>query len=381
MERNSKRIIPARIRQARESRGYTTSELAELIDVSKQTISQYEMGKITPSNRAMLQLSTALEYPIVFFEKEYPHSIMSSGPVFFRSRKTTKVKAKKAAIAKISIFKEIADYFEQYLDFPPVNLPEVDYLDNRKDLTLEQIEQYAMVLRKCWGLGDGPIPNLMNVVQKNGIMVSEMRLGYSKIDAFSVFKDGRPYIFLSGDKESNAKMRFSIAHELGHLVMHSDIVSDEELDKKVIDEKLEYEANKFAAAFLLPSKSFSGEVTSSSIDYFIRLKGKWLSSIASMIYRCDDLGLLSENQIRYLKSQMTSRRYWKCEPLDEKIQIETPFLFKQAVDLLLNNLIVTKSEIVNSIGCRAEEIELYCYLKSGTLLEKEPGNIIKFKTS
>lgn len=379
MNIKSREIIPSRIRVARESRKYSQADLATLVDMSKQVINQYEMGKVKPSDSALLKLSQQLNYPITFFEKRHGVDDNSGSPVFFRSRKTAKLMEKKAACAKIKIFKEIADYFEEYLEFPVLNLPEVKYHNINEELTREDIEKYAMDLRKYWELGDEPIPNLMHVIQKNGIMVSEMKIGYSKIDAFSVFKDGRPYIFLGGDKEANTKIRFSIAHELGHMIMHSDLVTDEDLEIKIIDEKLEEEANIFAAAFLLPRESFARDITSSSIDYFIRLKGKWLSSISSMIYRCDDLGLLSENQIRYLKSQMTKKRYWRKEPLDDVIQIEKPFLFKQAVDLLLNSSKVTRAQIVGDIGCYAEEIEKYCFLDAGTLKEKTPNNIIKMK--
>ena len=370
--------VPSRIRLARESRGYSQADLASLIDVSRQAVNQYEMGRVKPSDAVLLRLSGELNYPLAFFEKK--GSVSDSGcPVFFRSRSTAKAHERAAACAKINIFKEIADYFERYLEFPAVNIPDVVYRNVCQELGMEDIEGYAMALREYWGLGDGPIPNLMHVIQRNGIMVSEMRIGYGKIDAFSVFRDGRPYIFLCRDKESNANLRFSIAHELGHMVMHSDLVDDKDLDKPVIDRRLEAEATIFAGAFLMPAESFGRDVKSSSIDHFVGLKGKWLASISSMIYRCDDLGLLSENQIRYLKGQMTKRGYWRREPLDDLIQIETPFLLKQATGLLLDSVKVSRSQIVDGIGCSADEIERYCFLEAGTLAERMPGNIIRMR--
>lgn len=373
------KIIPSRIKQARLSRGYSTADIAELLDISKQAVSQYELGKLTPSDAILLQLASVLDYPVAFFRKDLPSINASKSPVFFRSRKTATSKAKLAAKVKIDIYKEIIDYFGKYLDFPAVNLPKIEYERDYNGLSDEQIEEYAVYLRKFWKLGNGPIPNLMNVIQENGIMVSVMKIGHNKVDALSLWNDGTPYIFVSGDKESNANLRFSIAHELGHLLLHADYFTDEELDKKVIDEQLESEANKFAAAFLMPADTFSPDICSSSIDYFIQLKMKWLSAVSSMIYRCDDLNLLTENQIRYLKSQMTKRRYWHKEPLDDKIAIEKPFACRQAVDLLLENNIVSKNDIVSTIGCNALEIEQYCFLEPGTLKEKTPSNIISIR--
>lgn len=376
-----KRVIPRRIRQARITRGYTIAELADLIGISKQAVSQFELGKNEPGKANLLNISRVLNYPVSFFYKEYPGVENSDSLVFFRSRRTTTVKNKNAAREKIEIFREIHDYLAEYVEFPELNLPRIEYPDANMELDENLIEEYAQKLRIHWGLGNGPIPNLMNIAQKNGIMISQMILRIQKIDAFSVWYDGIPYIFLSADKQSNARIRFDIAHELGHLIMHSDIYSEDEFEKNVIKDKLEREADRFAAAFLLPEKTFSRDVISSSLSDYIPLKKKWLVSLGAMIYRVDDLGLLSENQVKYLKDQMTSHMYWQNEPLDKEIPIEKPFACKQAVELLLDNNIINKLQFVDDIGVNAEEIEAYCFLDPGTLKENVPSNVIRLKES
>ena len=114
-----------------------------------------------------------------------------------------------------------------------------------------------------------------------------------KRQAFSVWFDNKPFIFLSSDKDTNVRIRFDMAHELGHLLMHADYYSEEDLKNPVIHEKLENEADRFAGAFLLPKETFSKDVFSTSIDHFIQMKSKWKASIGCMIYRCDTLGILS----------------------------------------------------------------------------------------
>ncbi len=228
-------------------------------------------------------------------------------------------------------------------------------------------------------MGKGPIDNLINVVQRNGIMVSKMQLRLNKLDAFSVWFDNKPFIFLSSDKDTNVRIRFDIAHELGHLLMHSDCYSEEDLKNTVIHEKLENEANRFAGAFLLPEEAFSKDVFSTSIDHFIQMKGKWKASIACMINRCDTLGILSSNQIKYLKDQMTTKVYWRKEPLDKEMPIEKPFAHKQAIALLLDNKIITSGQLVEDTGCSAEELEQYCCLEKGTLVPKYDSKIIALK--
>ena len=276
MLENEKKVIPYRIKQARVSRGLSMVELSELVSVSKQAISQYEMGKNAPSKAILNAIANILKYPVSFFYKPVFVNENASSAVFFRSRKTTKVKTLNAAREKIEIFGEINNYLEKYVDFPTLNLPKITYEDDGIDpIDNEQIEEYAKVLRDYWKLGMGPIDNLMNVVQKNGIMVSKMQLRLSKLDAFSVWFDNKPFIFLSSDKDTNVRIRFDMAHELGHLLMHADYYSEEDLKNPVIHEKLENEADRFAGAFLLPKETFSKDVFSTSIDHFIQMKSKW----------------------------------------------------------------------------------------------------------
>jgi transcriptional regulator len=377
---NEKKVIPYRIKQARVSRGLSMVELSELVSVSKQAISQYEMGKNAPSKLILNSIASVLKYPVSFFYKPVPANENASSAVFFRSKKTTRVKALNAAREKIEIFREINDYLEKYVDFPSLDLPKITYEDDGiNPIDNEQIEKYAMVLREHWKLGKGPIDNLINIVQKNGIMVSKMKLRLNKLDAFSVWFDNKPFIFLSSDKDTNVRIRFDIAHEIGHLLMHADYYSEEDLKNKAIYEKLENEADRFAGAFLLPKDTFSKDVFSTSIDHFIQMKAKWKASISCMIYRCDTLGILSSNQIKYLKDQMTTRVYWRKEPLDNEMPIEKPFAHKQAIMLLLDNNIITPSQLIEKTGCSAEELEQYCFLDKGTLETKKDSKIITLK--
>ena len=146
------------------------SELAELLDVSKQLVSQYETGKTTPSMGKLNEISKVLRYPVSFFYKPSPQNESASSVVFFRSNRTAKVKCKNAAKEKMEIFCEIVDYIEEYVNLPKLNFPKVSYEDeDLNPLDNETIEMYATALRKAWNLGNGPIGNLMVEVQKNGI--------------------------------------------------------------------------------------------------------------------------------------------------------------------------------------------------------------------
>ena len=144
-------------------------------------------------------------------------------------------------------------------------------------------------------------------------------------------------------------------------------------------DRVEREANLFASCFLLPASSFENDIYSTSIDLFVQLKKKWKVSIGAMIYRCEDLQILTPNQIKYLKDQMSYNRYWHNEPLDNQIPLERPFAHRQAFQLILENHLVTVNEIIDAIGCNPKEIEEYSFLSPGTLTPEIPSNIIQLK--
>jgi len=123
--------------------------------------------------------------------------------------------------------------------------------------------------------------------------------------------------------------------------------------------------------------SFLSLLTYSSL--FHSFKAKWKVSIAAMIMRCEVLGLLTQNQIKYLKDQMTKRVYWRTEPLDNTTPVERPYAHKQAVKLLLENNIISPSKFIEDTGCLKEELEEYCFLDKGMLDIKEDSNVIKLR--
>lgn len=375
-----KEIIPYRIKQARISRGLSMAELADLVDVSKQAISQYETGKSTPSDAVINRLSMILKYSTDFFRKPMPVKSAANSGVFFRSNTTAKKADLKAAESKIELLREINEYLQQYVEFPPICFPEIQYTDNGIDpISNEDIETYAMELRKKWGLGNEPIGNLVNIIQKNGIVVSATKLRLRKLDGLSEWYNNTPYIFMSTDKDTNCRIRFGLAHELGHLLMHAGNFSPEEIQQSTIHKKLEDEAHRFAGAFLLPKESFEKDIYSTSIDYFIQLKAKWKVSISAMIKRCETLNIFSYSQIKYLKDQMTRKGYWRHEPLDSEMPIERPFAHKQALSLLFEHNIISPYKFVSDIGCLPEELEEYCCLDKGMLKSSEPVQMVKLR--
>lgn len=376
----SSTIVPARIKEARIARGYSLSDLSELIGVSSQAISKYELGTSKPSPETMMALIRTLDFPMRYFSKPMViENDCSNSAVFFRARKSTNIKTKEALKIRIKWADEIRRFHEKYIEFPEVDIPDfTDLIKN--ELTDEIIEEIALSLRQHWGLGLGPLGDIVEILQGKGIIITRAILGNKKVDAFSQWYNNKPYIVLGSDKGSAVRSRFDLAHELGHLIMHTDI-EEEQIKSKEISEQMESQADRFAGAFLLPISTFPSEVMSSSINHFIELKRRWKVSVSAMIKRVEQLGYLSENQIRYLKAQMTRNNFWRREPLDDTLESEFPDLFKEAFELLFNNNVVVQQDVLDEISLTAEEIANLCFVPIDILRRKNEVYNLKLRTT
>ena len=244
---------PDRIRQARVARRVSQAELGEKIGVHRQSISQYEAGTYRPKPEIIELLHEVLNFPVAFFYKENIYEHVS--PIFFRRFKTAPQKMQEAIRVRAVWMGEILSYLKEFIDFMPVNIYEIE--KKYHEYSLEEIETIASLTRAFWGLGLGPISDMILLLENNGFIVSKFQFGVSELDASSsmyIGPDGLcPMIFLSGGK-SAVRSRFDAAHELGHIILHS-WVDDEYASLKENYDRLENEANNFAGAFLVLTAS------------------------------------------------------------------------------------------------------------------------------
>ena len=112
--------------------------------------------------------------------------------------------------------------------------------------------------------------------------------------------------------------------------MHSSISEEDSIKKEIVD-FADMQADRFAAAFLLPATSFPNDVRGTSLAYLEIIKKKWGAAMSAMIKRCETMNLLTCSQIDYLNRQMTTNRYWYKEPLDDVLEIEPPEMLRDAV--------------------------------------------------
>ena len=364
----SLKIIPEKLKEARIARGYTVTALAEKIGVSKQTISKYELGQASPSSETMIKYCNLLKFNIDFFMFDNEKNDYNYGTIFFRSLKSAESLIREEIKIRIKWTNNIYNYINEFVEFPDLNLPDIKP-ELLEDLNLEKIEEISEILRNYWKVEKGPINNLSILLEKNGIVLCNSDIYNVKVDACSEVINNTAIFFIRTNDISACRLRFDLAHELGHLILHSGITKEELQDKELLD-KIEKEANMFASAFLLPRQEFSNDVLALSLDHFVNLKSRWKVSISAMIYRCNELGIFSDSQVLYLRKQISLKKWRTVEPLDDIIQPEKPKLLCNAINLIVNNDIQSKNQISKDINLPIQDLLVLANLPLDYFTEK-----------
>lgn len=364
---------PKRLREARLVRGMTISDLAEKIGISKQAISQFELGEHSPKQETAMMLINTLKFPKSFFYREFKEAYV--GNTFFRANATATKKSKEVQFQKTLLAGYIYEYLSEYIEFPELNLPDASYCLN-SEWDNGSIEHLAEQVRKHWDLGDKPIANIVHLLERNGIIVFSVDTDSEKVDAFCQHRKGRPFIFLGNDKQSAFRRQFDGAHELGHILMHKEIDNQDVLSR-IEFKNMENQANRFASALLMPAKAFAKTVTSTTLLHFVDLKKYWNVSISAMLYRCLDLKLIDESKYTSLVKQMSMKKMRTKEPLDDVIPLQEPVVLRKSILMLLENSIKNELQLIQEISVPQEYIEMLCNLEQGTLNYKEPEPTIR----
>ncbi|MDR6128813.1 Zn-dependent peptidase ImmA (M78 family) [Sphingomonas sp. SORGH_AS802] len=364
-----RRLIPGRLTEARIACGKNQTELAAEVNVSRQAISAYEQGDKVPEPGTMRVIADVLQQPISYFTAESPTSFGPFSTNFFRKTGADTKKRNAACAVHAKWFAQTAFAFNDLANFPAVDLPAFEPERSTDSLyDEEEIETIAEKVRSHFGLGLGPISNIVRLLETKGVIVCRLEMPGENVEAFSFWSGSKPFIFLASDKSSGARARFDAAHELGHLVLHRWIGAEETEDKDRLRE-IESEADRFASAFLLPRKSFPNEVYSPRIMAFVDLKRRWKVSIQAMVYRCRDLGIFDDQQVTNLYKQISFKKWRKSEPLDGDggIPLEQPLLLGKVADLVITSGALARDELLNRLRLAPSIVERLAGLPAGHL--------------
>lgn len=326
-------VFGQRVRQARQARGLGVGELAELMDVTRTTIRNWEIEQHGVSSELVPRLSQVLGQPETFFYRRPEVAEGESAMAHFRSRRLREKDLGRLE-SRFSWLIEYMFLIDRHMKLPELRLPLINNAS-----TTDEIEAAALEVRRVWGLGPGPLLELTKTAELNGIIVQTFNFGVEKLDGFSYWHDSlkRPFIWLSLDKGKYGRSRFDLAHEIGHMVLHRGIPRPQ-TDEEAF-ERFERQAHRFAFALLLPKVSWLADVVPSgravTLSTFKALKPKWRTSIAAMIYRTRDLEIINSEDATRLWKQYSSRRWRVKEPFDDTWPIERPTLIQAATRVMI----------------------------------------------
>ncbi|EJN04214.1 XRE family transcriptional regulator [Phyllobacterium sp. YR531] len=330
-------VVPQRIADARIALQLSRSDVARELNVSGTAVGYYENGDRRPDMNTLMQLSSVLKQPVSFFFKETSNKLQKKKVRFFRSVGPKSNKVNMALDVRTNWLSEFVDtLLGAGIRLPAPNVPLFNDVEPDGEFSLEQVEYIAARTRRHWALGDGPINNMVALLESQGVIVGRFGMASEKIDAFSCWIESTPFIILGSEKGSAVRSRFDAAHELGHLILHRDITLDD-MESKSTRLRIEREANWFAGAFLVPKTALLREFYSLRASHLKGLKQRWLVSMQSIAHRARDIGVIDDNQYVSFRIQMTKRKELNKEPLDDVIPIERPGLLYNAWRKLVDN--------------------------------------------
>ncbi len=318
-------MIGERVRHARIYYGWTQAQLAALVGISQPAIHQIEAtGQV--SSLTLNEIAGATGFSPWWFELG-PLPDLPQGSLRYRkyASATRRDDERVRAYARHTV--EAVERLSQDANLPPVRVAPIG-----RDEQVDQdgIEALVGDTREWLGVGSAdPIPHLVRAVERSGVVILGFALELERHDAVSFWADfpsGRPFVFFSRGY-SGDRQRFSIAHELGHLVLHQIRTTEGKVAEK--------EAHAFAGALLFPraaAAEIQEPVTLRSLAF---LKAKWGISVRALIKRTLDLGLISEARRVSLEKQYSSRKWHREEPVT--VAEEQPLLVSKLVKVTLGS--------------------------------------------
>ncbi|MBC9177838.1 helix-turn-helix domain-containing protein [Pseudoroseomonas ludipueritiae] len=340
------KFIATRLREARDARGIPTlTSMASLVGVDTSAVSRWEAGLSEPSADKVLELARALNVrPSYFFRPHFQHG---NAPAFLRSLASARKRDLARQRARLRWLQEISQVVQHYVSLPPVDLPPhlqaVDY----RTLRDEDIEGIASDLRAHWKLGNQPIGNVIEVVERAGFVVGRDEMGTTALDGLCNWSvlDGRPYLLLAEDKMSFFRRQMDTAHEMAHALLHRH-VSEAQLREDF--DLIEAQAFRLASAFLMPADSFALAARTPTLNGLLMLKDRWRVSVKAMIRRCRDLNLIVNDEATQLYKYYSAKGWNREEPMDRSVPLFQPKLLAKALTLIVDSRTRSKADLLAS---------------------------------
>lgn len=333
---------------ARQLRGFTQEQAANLIGISQGKLSKAE-NQIQQLPEAVFDsIATAYDFPVSFFKRSDDQSVEEH--FYFRRKITIPVKTIESFKAQIRVLKLVLDDLLEPIELPECNLPSL----SPDEFSVKEI---AATIRKKLGITNGPVPNLTATLEKNGILVFKFDFGTNKLDGLSsITSSGHKIIFLNSQMP-NDRNRFSLAHEIGHIVMHLG-------QGRPGSEELEQQADEFASDFLMPEDEIGLMLYNLNLSTLAELKKRWKVSMRALIRRAKDLHCISENTYRAFQITFSKKGYNREEPI--LLAAETPTVIRDSLMLYKRELGYSEEDLMHIM--RINENDYYRWFRISSII-------------
>lgn len=341
------RINGAMLRLARQRRGLRQNEAANRLGIEQSVLSRIENGMVEPRDDLIVKAARIYELPKSFFELTDPvlGAPVSVHPMWRRKSDVT-VRDLDAVIAELNIRLIHLRRFLEGVEFAnSSDIPQLDIDD------YEDAGHIAGLVRAHWKVPRGPLKNLTTLVERAGALVVHSPLGGASISGVTFDSPGVPPLIVLNSDQPADRMRFTLAHELGHLVMH-----------RFPSPNMEKEANDFAAALLMPERDIAPYFNGRKIDLALlaALKPEWKVAMAALLVRASALGYLNKNQSQYLWKQINARRIRLREPAELDFPPEKPTVVSTMLRLHRESLGYSSKELASFLHLHEAELnEMY----------------------
>jgi Zn-dependent peptidase ImmA (M78 family)/transcriptional regulator with XRE-family HTH domain len=338
---------PGLLLLARQYRGKSQAEIAQRARLTQGHYSRVENGLLPagPSEDTVGRIAEVLGFPPIFFSQpDRIYGLPLSVHPMHRKRADVGERALQQLHAELNIRLMHIRRLLSVIELEPEwTFPEIDIDEGGGP------ERIAAKVRQTWALPPGPIANLTDCVERAGGLVIWCRFE-ANVDGVTFHApDLPPCIFLNARAPAD-RMRFSLAHECGHLVMH-----------KVPTDDIENEAHAFARCLLMPEKDIRRHfIDGVTIERLIRLKSYWRASIQALLYRAREIECISKNQSDYLWRIISSRGWRTREPADTDFPHETPTLFPRIIEIHTKEFSYSRDELAKALSVNPDELS-YLY--------------------
>ena len=355
---------------ARDACGMTQAEFAKKMHISQGTQSKYETGLLSPPDEIVDQYVRVLgRYPKSFFyQNEQSYGFP---PFHFRKRKKLGVKALSRIVAEMNIRRmHVKKLSISYQVKSTGVIPEID-LDEYHGVSKKRptIEELARHIRELWGVPKGPIESMVDLIERNGGIIIPCEFETDLIDAMSQRLDGMPILFFINVNAPADRIRHTLAHELGHMLLHTISLSE--------DEAMEDDADAFAGAFLLPADEIRPQLRRFDLRQLANLKSYWKVSMGTLAVRADRLKLITPYQSKMFWIEMSKLNYRKHEPNEPAP--EHPQKLSKMVEFHQQKLGYSKAEMASLLELLPAEYDrLYgTTVISNVISNRDPASYIR----